>query len=143
MSNASDNMTSKLSAEDLNQELKATARALESTKEFKSSRLKNTAAALLGSAAAVGLTALSPRSNKVSVGLTAGFATLNTADAFLNKQLNETVATNVAGHVGVGIGKFATTSLFGAAMNAVFGKDGIKDEVEAELETETEQPTEA
>lgn len=103
---------------------------------YKNSRMKNTLFSLAGGLIGVGVTSLSPRANKKTLGVTGAFAALNVLDTFINKPLHENIAVDTAGHVGVSLAKAASVSLFGMVTNLIIGDKPVEKEEATEEEIE-------
>lgn len=84
-------------------------------------RSRNTIAAAIGAAAGLGLTAISERSNAVTLGATAVFGVLSVGAVHQNDLLHALAPDNTEAKVVIGAAIGVETALFGCIMNLVAG----------------------
>lgn len=93
----------------------------ETTTSTLTNRTKNTLAAAAGAVVGVGLTAMSDRSNTITLGATAAFGALSVMSVHHNDLLNNFVPPTTETKIIIGSVIGIETALFGCVMNLVAG----------------------
>lgn len=86
-------------------------------------RARRTIAAIVGAGVGVGITAISPRSNNLTLALTAGFGALEVVSVYKNEFLEDHFNTDMGTLGFIAGAKAVETALFGFVANHVVGDD--------------------
>lgn len=99
-----------------------------------SNRTRRTVAAIVGAGVGVGITALSPRSNNLTLALTAGFGALEVVGVYKNDFLEDHFETDVGTLGFIAGSKAVETALFGFVANHVVGTEPKTEEAVEAIE---------